>query len=87
MSVPEYPINDTERYLAAIARGDREGIPEYPETRIEQYLEAITNNNIASGIQYTTTAPTTANTDGLKFVVLSAEPATRYDGYLYIITE
>ena len=38
------------------------------------------------GIEYTTTAPTAANTDGLKIVVLSSEPATYYDGYLYIIT-
>lgn len=44
--------------------------------------------NIASdSVAYTTTAPTSANTSGrLKFVVLSSEPATKYDGYLYIIT-
>lgn len=36
---------------------------------------------------YLTTAPSSANTGGtLKVVVLSAEPATRYEGYLYIIT-
>ncbi len=40
----------------------------------------------AQSIAYTTTAPTEINTDGLKFVVLSAEPATRYDGWVYIIT-
>lgn len=35
-----------------------------------------------------TTAPSSANTEGgIKIVVLSSEPATRYDGYLYIITE
>jgi len=40
-----------------------------------------------NSINYSTTAPTSANTDGtLKVVVLSAEPATRYNGYLYIIT-
>lgn len=40
------------------------------------------------GVNYTTTAPTAANTDGsLKFVVLSSEPATKYDGYIYLITE
>ena len=37
------------------------------------------------GLGYTTTAPTANNTDGLKFVVLTAEPATYYDGYYYII--
>ena len=36
---------------------------------------------------YLTTAPTEANTSGkIIFVVLSEEPATKYDGYLYIIT-
>lgn len=35
-----------------------------------------------------TTAPTEANTSGLlKFVVLTEEPATYYDGYYYIILE
>lgn len=39
-------------------------------------------------IPYTNTAPTGPNTSGgIKVVVLSEEPATRYDGYLYIITE
>lgn len=39
-----------------------------------------------SALPYLTTAPSSANTSGLKIVVLSAEPATRYSGYLYIIT-
>ena len=43
--------------------------------------------NIADGISYATTAPTKANTNGLKFVVLSSEPDTKYDGWVYIITE
>lgn len=38
-------------------------------------------------IGYTTTAPTAANTDGLKIVVLEEEPETKYDGWLYIIVE
>ena len=37
------------------------------------------------GLGFTTTAPSSANTDGLKIVVLTAEPATYYDGYYYII--
>lgn len=37
------------------------------------------------GLGYLTTAPTAANTDGIKIVVLSSEPATKYNGYLYII--
>lgn len=41
----------------------------------------------AGAINYSETAPTSANTDpSLEIVVLSSEPATRYDGYLYIIT-
>ena len=40
----------------------------------------------SSGLPYTTTTPTAANTDGLKIVVLSSEPSTKYSGWLYIIT-
>lgn len=45
-----------------------------------------------SGLAYTdslpilTTAPVADNSDGLKIVVLSSEPATKYAGYLYLIT-
>jgi len=43
----------------------------------------ISNN----GVAYQTSAPTSANyTGALKFVVLSSEPATKYSGYVYIIT-
>ena len=38
------------------------------------------------GLPFLTTAPDAANTDGIKIVVLSSEPATKYNGYLYIIT-
>jgi hypothetical protein len=39
-----------------------------------------------NGIPYLTTAPTSNNTDaGLKIVVLEYDPATKYEGYLYII--
>lgn len=46
-----------------------------------------TATKFIGGIEYLTTAPTANNTDGLKFVVLSAEPTTYYNGYYYIITE
>ena len=47
----------------------------------------ITSNVIKStGVEVLTTAPSSNNTSGLKFVVLSSEPATKYDGYFYIIT-
>lgn len=42
---------------------------------------------LTGGLSYLTTAPTAANTQGIKLVVLSEEPATKYDGWLYIITE
>lgn len=47
------------------------------------------NQLVLSGqIPYLTTAPVADNTAGfLKFVVLNAEPATKYNGYLYIIVE
>lgn len=47
----------------------------------------ITAKTINAGLVYTTTAPTGANANGLKIAVLSSEPATKYSGWLYIITE
>lgn len=38
------------------------------------------------GLGYTTTAPTADNSDGLKIAVLSSDPGTKYNGWLYIIT-
>lgn len=40
-----------------------------------------------SVLPYVTTAPTAANTDGLRIAVLTTEPATKYNGWIYIITE
>lgn len=34
-----------------------------------------------------TTAPASANTDGVKVVYLASEPETKYDGYIYLIKE
>lgn len=42
---------------------------------------------IPASIQYTTTVPSAINTDGLKFVLCSSEPATKYDGWVYLIEE
>ena len=43
---------------------------------------------LPSGVEYLTTAPSAANTNGnLIPVVLTSEPATKYDGYIYFITE
>lgn len=50
---------------------------------------SISSNTISmtGALPYLTTAPTSANADGLKLVVLSSEPTTKYSGYIYIITE
>lgn len=58
-----------------------------PQSRIEELLLELLNSDIGD-VDYTTEAPTEANTNGkLKFVVLPAAPANKYDGYVYIITE
>lgn len=47
----------------------------------------ITNNVIkAIGLECLTTAPAANNPNGIKIVILSSEPSTKYDGYLYFIT-
>jgi hypothetical protein len=38
------------------------------------------------GLPYITTAPEADNTSGIIICVLAAEPATKHNGYLYIIT-
>jgi hypothetical protein len=46
--------------------------------------------NIADSVDiigYTTTVPTAANTNGLKVALLDSEPATKYDGWIYLIQE
>ena len=43
--------------------------------------------DLFAGIPYTTTAPTAQNMDGLKFVVLTSMPDTKYFGWIYLITE
>ena len=62
------------------------------QTDLQAALDSKANNSAlsnitAAGVSYTTTEPTSPNTDGLKFVVLNYEPNTRYDGWIYIITD
>ena len=45
----------------------------------------ITAPEIDAGIIYQTSAPTANNTNGLKIAVLSSEPSTKYNGWLYLI--
>lgn len=51
-------------------------------------LGVNSSGNLAytKGLPYTTTAPTAANTEGIKIAVLSSEPDTKYSGWLYLIT-
>lgn len=62
-----------------------------PKSRVEALLKTLSDaisGGSANGVKYVTTAPTSANTEGdLKFVVLASDPATKYSGYIYIITE
>lgn len=53
-----------------------------------ELLRVDGNGNVGygKGLPIITTAPSEANTDGLIICVLSSEPATKYSGYLYIIT-
>ena len=54
------------------------------------YTLQISNQNqisLTGSIPYITTAPESANTNGIIIVVLDQEPVTRYDGYWYIIVE
>lgn len=53
-------------------------------TTSSQYFEPYALKSESVG--YTTTAPTSNNSGPLQIVVLSSEPANKYDGYLYIIT-
>jgi len=81
----ETPISRSEAILTSIINGS--DYNEIPLSRLEALLlELKTGVGKAESISYLTEAPTSANTDGLKFVVLSSNPATKYDGYIYIIT-
>lgn len=44
-------------------------------------------SDTAPSVAYTTTVPTAANTNGLKVVLCDSEPATKYDGWVYLIKE
>jgi hypothetical protein len=45
----------------------------------------VTATKFLGGLDFTTTAPTANNTNGIKIYV-GTEPVTKYDGWLYIIT-
>lgn len=53
-----------------------------------ELLRVNGSGNVAYGnnLPIITTAPSADNTDGLIICVLDSDPATKYDGYLYLIT-
>lgn len=57
-------------------------------TSVNGVQSGTVNVGSSTGLKYLTTAPSSANNDGgLIIVVLSSEPATKYAGYIYLITE
>ena len=70
---------------------DNEKVENVVYTKVAQnwgYTSTTTQAlNHANVLGYLTTAPESDNTDGLKVVVLTSEPATKYAGYIYLITE
>lgn len=60
--------------------------PQYDSNGLKLYnMQKIVTNK--TGMPYLTTAPTSDNlSGGLQFVVLSSEPQTKYNGYIYFIT-
>lgn len=65
------------QYAAAVQAGEIE----------ENELYYTTDLTTPDTIIYSTTVPTSANTEGLKIVLLDEEPATKYSGWLYLIKE
>ena len=63
-------------------------LPSYPSVPVTSVNGATGTISIGdtTGIKFLTTAPTANNTDGgLKIVILTEEPLTKYQGYIYII--
>jgi hypothetical protein len=55
-------------------------------TNYDTKIKHVIGNATLDGVNYITEAPTADNTNGkLIFVVLSSDPATKYDGYVYLI--
>ena len=87
-------------YSVASTTGNR-GIyvPAHGSGSAKSVFVVDTNNNVtfngslngtastATTVSYTTTAPTAANSSGLKFAVLTSSPATKYNGWVYLIKE
>lgn len=72
-------------------------LPQVTSLGASDYIRAVSSagaselievgNLRAGGVFANTTAPTADNTDGWKFVLLSSEPGTKYNGWIYLIEE
>lgn len=54
---------------------------------IKDGTNSVSVADINNFMKYTTTAPSAANTSGLKIALLDSEPSTKYDGWIYMIKE
>lgn len=80
---------------AASSASSAEASAERAEALIQPASQAATGDYLRKGangkwagsksIPYTTTVPTSQNTDGIKIAVLTSKPSTLHDGWLYII--
>ena len=62
-------------------------IPQQADSGKGVFVDSTGNYVLQNGLPYITTAPSSDNTNGIIVVVLSSEPATYYNGYLYLIEE
>jgi len=93
ITIPTIHLLST-RYIEGLANYIEPGLVKVDYSPELKYSEPVVIDNdgflwstsIVSGLTYSTTVPTSDNKDGLKIVVLNAEPTTRYNGWLYIIT-
>ena len=60
--------------------------PQYKGNNLAMYSDLPTVPTTLP-VTYVTTAPTAVNTSGLKVALLDSEPATKYDGWIYLIKE
>ena len=84
-----YDVNQESicRYLSATMDGTLIKFT-IAEINIDTGVITFIDNVVNDGMSYTTTAPSAPNTNGLmKLAVLSSDPATKYAGWLYYITQ
>lgn len=101
-TIPTVPVQDVTLGGTSVLSGTTAVLPAYPTvpTDVSDFnndagyqtasdvATAISGKLDATKCTYQTTAPTAAIADGgVHIVYLSAEPATKYAGYIYMIAE